>query len=174
MKIQRYVIFWLLFFLAAAACTRLAGVNTLGERLSATENTDEMLRLAAELKSRGKNGVPGLLRALSSVSEKDRWAVVEYGRINVCITTLHELAKAGAYTDDEVPVLIRTIEIQIYMPDTFITAETLRIITGVDPGYSREFVESYSGSEADEKVRREKVEKWKQWWLENRSDSQGS
>jgi hypothetical protein len=60
------------------------------------------------------------------------------------------------------------------MPDTFITAETLRIITGIDPGYSREFVEYYSGSEADEKARREKVEKWKQWWRDNLSDAQGS
>jgi hypothetical protein len=174
MKIQRYVIVWLVFFFAAAGCTRLADVNTLGERLSATENTDEMLRLAAELKSRGKNGIPGLLMALSCVSENSCWEVIDYGLLNICTTTLHELAKAGAYTDDEVPILIRTIEIQLYMPDTFITAETLSIITGVNPGYSREFVESYSGSETDEKARREKIEKWKQWWRANRSNLQGS
>jgi hypothetical protein len=48
--------------------SRLADVNTLGERLSETENTDEMWQIASELKSRGKKGIPGLLYALSSVS----------------------------------------------------------------------------------------------------------
>ena len=152
MKIKKYMIVCLLFSLSVGACTRLADVNTLGERLSEAENIDEMWQIASELKSRGKKGIPGLLYALSSVSEKDRWAVIEYGRINVCITTLHDLANAGIYIDDEVPVLIRTIGIQIHMPDTFVTAETLRIITGVDPGYSKEFVEAYSGSEIDEKA----------------------
>jgi len=174
MKIQRYLVFWLLLSVAISACSIPVDENTLGAELSKAENVEEMWQLAAELKSRGKQGIPGLLHALSSVSEQDRWSVAEYGRINVCITTLHELAKTGVYTDDEVPVLIRTIEIQLYMPDTFVTAETLRIITRIDPGYSREFVESYSGSEADEKARREKVEKWKQWWGENRIDAQGA
>ena len=141
--------------------------NTLGAELSKAENVEEMWQLAAEFKSRGKQGIPGLLHALSSVSEQDRWAVAEYGRINVCITTLHELAKSGVYTDDEVPVLIRTIEIQIYMPDTFVTAEILRIITGVDPGYSKDFVNSFSGSETDKKNREAKISEWKKWWLEH-------
>lgn len=166
MKILKYGIVWLLLALAANACTRPADVNTLGERLSETENTDEMLQLAVELKSRGKKGIPGLLRALASVSEQDRWALVEYGRINVCIKTLHELAAEGVYTAEEVPILIRTLEIQTYMPDTYVTADTLRIITGVNPGYSIEFVKSYSGSEADGKARVGKIEKWKQWLRE--------
>jgi hypothetical protein len=157
--------------LVANACTIPADVNTLGERLSETENTDEMLQLAVELKLRGKKGIPGLLSALSSVSEQDRWAVVEYGRISVCIKTLHELAVEGVYTAEEVPILIRTFEIQTYMPDTYVTADTLRIITGVDPGYSIEFVKSYSGSETDEKARVGKIEKWKQWLRENRSEA---
>jgi len=171
MKIQKYVIVWLLFALAANACTRFADVNTLGERLSETENTDEILQLAGELKSRGKNGIPGLLRALASVYERDRWALVEYGRINVYIKTLNELAVEGVYTAEEVPILIRTLKIQTYMPDTYVTADTLCIITGVDPGYSIEFVKSYSGSKADEKARIGKIEKWKQWLRKNCSDA---
>jgi hypothetical protein len=118
-----------------------------------------MWQIAAELKSRGKKGIPGLLYALSSVSEKDRWKLIVYGRINACVTTLHELANAGIYIDDEVPILIRTINLQTYMPDTFVTAETLRIITGVDPGYSTDFIEAYSGSEIDKKARISKIEK---------------
>jgi hypothetical protein len=160
--------------LAAAACTRLADVNTLGERLSETKNTDEMVQIAAELKSRGKQGIPGLLYALASLSEQNRWAVVEYGRIGVCIKTLHELATVGVYMEEAVPVLIQTIELQTYMPDTFVTADTLRIITGVDPGCSMEFVKSYLGSESDEKARREKIEKWRQWWREHHSVAPGS
>jgi hypothetical protein len=167
MKIQRYVIVWLLLSVAVSACSRLVDENTLGARLSKVENVEEMSQLATELKSRGKRGIPGLLLALSAVSAQDRWALVEYRRINVCIMALHELAKAGVYTDDEVSVLIRTIEIQIYMPETFVTAETLRIITGVDPGYSKEFVNSCSGSEIDEKIRGEKIAKWRKWSLEH-------
>ena len=174
MKNQRYLIVWLIVSIAISACSRNVDENTLGERLSKTDNVEEMWQLAAELKSRGKRGIPGLLCALSSVSEQSRWSVVDYGRIEVCTKTLHELATAGVYIEEELPVLIRTIELQIYMPDTFVTADILRIITDVDPGYSKEFVESYSGSETDERARREKIEKWKQWWRDNRGESQGA
>ena len=173
MKNKRYIIAYILLFFATSACTRLADVDTLGNRLSKTEDTDEMIQIASELKSRGKKGIPGLLHALSNISEEDRWKVVEYGRIGVCTKTLHDLATAGVYVDEAVPVLIQTIELQTYMPDTFVTADTLRIITGVDAGYSKEFVESYSESEIDEKARRKKIDKWKQWWRENRGESQG-
>lgn len=164
----------LLLLVAEFGCSKNVDESTLGDRLSKTDNVEEMWQIATELKSRGKQGIPGLLHALSSVSKQDRWTVVEYGRIGVCTKILHDLATAGIYVEEAVPVLIQTIELQIYMPDTFVTADTLRIITNVDPGYSKEFVESYSGSEADEKARREKVEKWKQWWRENRSESQGA
>lgn len=80
------------------------------------------------------------------------------------------MAQAGLYSVEEVPVLLRTIEMQIHMPDTFATAEILRIITGVDPGYSKEFVTAYSGADADVRARAQKIELWKRW-LQDQSKS---
>jgi len=101
MKIQRYLIVWLLLSVATSACSR---------------PVDEMWQLAAELKSRGKQGIPGLLRALSSVSEQDRWAVVEYGRIGVCTKTLHELAKSGVYMEGKYPFYFRRLKYRYICP----------------------------------------------------------
>jgi hypothetical protein len=55
------------------------------------------------------------------------------------------LARNQIYIDDEAPVLIDAIAKQISMEDTYLTAETLRLITGIDPGYSMEYVKNLFG-----------------------------
>jgi hypothetical protein len=160
---KKYFAICSFLLLAMLACNDPADQMQKGQSLGEAKNVDEMVALANQLKSKGKKGIPSLLAALSSVQPRDRWAVVEYGRVNICVAALHELAGAGVYTVDEVPVLLRTIKMQIHMPDTFATAETLRIITGVDPGYSQEFVTTYSGSEADEDIRTQKISQWERW-----------
>jgi hypothetical protein len=60
-----------------------------------------------------------------------------------------------------VPTLIRALEEQPAMADTLLTAETLRMITGLDVGYDADFVSTYTSD--DEGKRREMIAKWKGW-----------
>lgn len=133
-----------------------------------TDNTEEMWDCAAKIKVEGAKGIPTFLNALTnSLSPENRWSVTEYGRGYVCVTTLHDLVKEGISTEAEVPVLIFTIRNQTDMMQTFVTAETLRLITGVDPGYSQDFVKGYQ--EKDEPLRQAKIKQWEQWLQSKRT-----
>lgn len=132
-----------------------------------TDNTEEMWRYALRIEAEGTNGIPALLNALTnSLTPENRWSVTEYGRVYVCVTTLHELAKKGISTADEVPVMIFAIRNQTDVIQTFTTAETLRLITGVDPGYSQDFVKGYQ--EKDEPLRQSKIKQWEEWLTSKR------
>lgn len=133
-----------------------------------TDNTDVMWECAGQLTAKGKDGIPILLDVLSSIRKEDRYSVIEYGRLAVCIVSLHKLAKDGQFTYESVPILIDAFEKQIDIAQTYITAETLRIITGVDPGYSKQFVDSYTASDEDERIRQDKIAQWRKWYRENK------
>jgi len=139
-------------------------LDSLKNRLSHTDNTDEMWQVAEEIKSKGKDGIPVFLSVLSSIKKSDKSVVLEYGRINVCLSSLYDLAKEGKFIIDEVPILIETFDKQLHISDTLITAEILRIITGVDPDYSDEFVKQYEGTKEDEEVIQAKIAEWRNWY----------
>lgn len=127
-----------------------------------TDNTEEMWKCAAQIKAEGTKGIPTFLNALTnSLSPENRWSVTEYGRVAICVSVLHDLVKEGISTEAEVPVLIFTIRNQTDMMQTFMTAETLRLITGVDTGYSQDFVKGYQ--EKDEPLRQAKIKQWEEW-----------
>jgi hypothetical protein len=134
----------------------------IGAELLRTEDTEVMWQSAGELASRGRDSIPVFLSALTnSIAADRRWSVVESGRIGVCVEALHGLAQKGIWTEQEVQALLLVIRRQTDMAQTFATAETLRLITGVDPGYSREFIASYQ--ETHESVRQAKIDAWEDW-----------
>ena len=73
-------------------------------------------------------------------------------------------AKSLKFIIEEVPILIETFDKQLHINDTLITANILRIITGVDPGYSSDFVKRYKGTTADEKESQLKIAEWRNWY----------
>lgn len=64
------------------------------------------------------------------------------------------------------PVLIRVLEEQPAIGDTFVTADTLRLVTGIDVGYDV-FVSTYTSN--DEVKRQRMIAKWNAWSREHLS-----
>jgi hypothetical protein len=150
-----------------AACNLQRAV-TLDDLLGA-EDMEQFNRYAAQAKSQGLDGIP-LLLAVVDDSLETKHEVFSYGKLNTSIMHLHDLAAGGVYTLESVPILIRTIEEQVAIEDTLVTAETLQMITGVDAGYDAGFVSSYRVE--DEERREEMISQWRQWYAANASTTE--
>jgi hypothetical protein len=137
----------------------------LAEDFMKCETADEMRSYADTVAAKGTNGITILLCVLRR-SLDEPFLTSNYVKSKICIETLRKLASQGIFTNEEVPVLVHALYKQIHIIDTYPTAETLRTITGIDPGYSKAFVESYTAK--DEPERREKIQKWEGWWNKNK------
>lgn len=121
-------------------------------------NTEEMHYVAQKFGLLGRDGIPILLEALSK-SLENTFVLSNYARSNICISTLHSLAQDQIFIEDEVPVLIDALIKQASIEDTYLTAGTLRLITGVDTGYTKEFIEKYSTDNETERLKKNDVAK---------------
>ena len=130
---------------------------------------EEFNAYAAAATALGAEGVPLLTAALDK-SLDSKYDVFSYGKLNSSIYHLHQLAARGTYDIKSVPVLIRVIQEQIAIGDTLLTAETLRLITGLDVGYDARFISEYTSE--DEDRRREMIEKWTAWYSTHRDSGQ--
>ncbi len=161
MKANTILAVLFLFFCALSeGCHASKNDESIVQRLY-SGNTEEMHDAAQKIALLGKDGIPILLEALSK-SLENTFVLSNYARSNICISTLHSLAKDQIFIEDEVPVLIDALKKQASMEDTYLTAETLRIITGVDTGYSKEFIEKYSTDNEPERLK--KIMMWQKWW----------
>ena len=160
MKCIVIVISFLLFSASGEGWGLTMGDKSANELLY-SDDMDEMKAGAHQLASQGKEGIPILLEALSKSLEKP-FHLISMERSGLCIRALNSLAKDRIYLESEVPVLIHAIKKQAVMEATYLTADTLRLITGIDPGYSKEYAEKYT--EKDEPERKRKIARWEEWW----------
>ncbi len=142
-----------------AGCERRPDV-ILGHMLQA-EGLDDFQRYAGQARALEEDGIPLFLTVIEA-SLATPYSVFSYGKTNTCLNHLHDLASEGIYTVEEVPTLLRTINEQIAIMDTLVTAEILEMITGIDVGYDEEFVSSYTPS--DEAKRERMISDWHRWY----------
>ena len=128
--------------------------------LRQADDYEEFNRLAWRHSREGAEAIPALL-ILMEESVETRYSLLSYGKLNTCLGILHKLAQDGVHTPESVPVLLHVIEEQIVISDTLITAEILTIITGIDPGWDEDFVNSYTLEDHPQVL--EKIEQWRQW-----------
>jgi hypothetical protein len=133
------------------------------EDLLQAQDMEEFNKHASAAESLGTSGIPLFLKVIDD-SLDSRYSVFGYGKLNSSIFHLHDMALRGVFDVRSVPVLVRAIEEQIAIEDTLVTADTLRIITGIDPGYDADFVSSYTPEE--EETRRAMIAPWREWYLE--------
>ena len=134
---------------------------------SIVENDDvNALRnvIESEIK-REKHGLGVINIALRKALEKEQADASNAARVTLLTKALHALAQKNIRDRQSVPTLIDALEKQIWMPDTFYAADTLRLITGVDTGYTLSFVDSYKSD--NETERKMMIVRWKEWWKEN-------
>lgn len=148
--------------LALSAWIYIGSVTT--EDLLRADDMEEFNRYASVVSLRGAKAIPIFLDVLDD-SLKTKYSVFSYGKVNSTISHLHDLADKGITDVQSVPVLIRVIDAQIAVKDTLPTADLLKALTGVDVGYDRKFVETYT--EQDEKKRQEMISKWREWHAAN-------
>jgi len=154
LRFKRILMVSLCFF--CFACLELG--QNIEERLLNSSDMNEVQFYAGMARKLGLDGIPIFLRVISH-SIKNPARFIDYGKVNLCIFYLNEMAKEGRYSKESVPVLFIALKHQLYMPDTLVTAETIELITGKDIGYNHDFVTSYTDS--DEPKRKEMISKWK-------------
>ncbi len=122
----------------------------------------EMWQLSDTIKKKGMNGIPIFLKVITNtIDDSDGLMDLNtQSKISICVKSLNELAKNNVYSIDEVPVLIMVLR---YVGKSFLAADTLRIITGVDPGISQNYYKSTKFSDT-----LNKLEVWERWWAENK------
>lgn len=135
-------------------------VSVTAEDLMRADDIEEFNRYASIASMRSAKAIPMFVEVLDD-SLKSRYSVLSYGKVNSSISHLHALAAKGTTDIRSVPMLIRALEEQPAIGDTLVTADTLRIITGLDVGYDADFVSTYTSD--DEGKRREMIAKWKAW-----------
>ena len=167
-KVSRPIVrnFALAFLLVAIPLGVLIARGSSPEELVGTmimaEDTEEFNLAAGEAAELQEKAIPLFLAVLKQ-HDIVKGSVLEYAKTNGSVYHLRELARRGIYSVDEVPVLLYVIEErQIYAPDTVGTAEILRIITGLDVGYSKEFAEQYKAEDEPERLR--KIGIWREWY----------
>ena len=108
----------------------------------------------------GLEGIPIFIEAIKkNIHSQD--SLLGYGKLLISIRQLHMMAKKGVHSEKSVPVLLKVLKSQRSISDSLITAEAIRIITGLDVGYDEEFVRSYKLS--DEPSRLEMISKWEDY-----------
>lgn len=139
--------------------------------LISTEDVGFINYIFGVLDSRGNDVIQVYIDALSASLEKSIDSLDNVHRIDTCVDKLYELVKEGIFIHEEVPILLETLHKgHLLMLSTYKTAETLRIITGLDTGYSEAFVKSYTGSKTDIEIRQAKIAQWEKWWREHEKD----
>jgi hypothetical protein len=135
-------------------------VSVTAEDLIRADDIEEFNRYASIARMRSAKAIPMFVEVLDD-SLRSKYNVFSYGKVNSSIYHLHALAAKGTTDIRSVPMLIRALEEQPAIEDTLVTADTLRMITGLDVGYDADFVSTYTND--DEAKRREMVAKWKAW-----------
>ncbi len=103
----------------------------------------------AKSAKKGHKGIPEIVRVLEENMET-HYAVFSSTAINLSVKHLHELAQQGIYTDEVLPVLVRAIKKQLAINDTLQTAKAIKLLSGVEVGYTEEFVNSYQVNDEPE------------------------
>lgn len=88
-------------------------------------------------------------------------SLICYGKLLIGLDRLNELAHEGVYSTDSLPVLLKVIKAQRSIVDSLVTADTIRIITGVDVGYNKKFVAEYKTK--DEDARMKMIAMWEKY-----------
>lgn len=144
------------------ACTQ--SPEELSASLKQTTNYEQAAHIAARVRRLDADGIPIFLAVLNR-DVTNRFSVLEYGKDNICLMHLRDLAREGIHDPAEVPVLLRVMERQMAIGDTLVPAETIRIITGLDVGYDEQFVHSYQ--EENEPARQQMLDRWRRWVAES-------
>jgi hypothetical protein len=152
-----FILFTILFSLFCCRCSDSR--HELKERFLASSDAEESARYAKEVGELGLNGIPIFNEVISS-SIKTQDHLDSYAKLMLSLKYLNDLAKKGVYSMESVPILLNVLEKQRSIADSLITAETIKIITGVDVGYDLNFVRSYTPS--DESRRKKMIQKWRE------------
>ena len=130
----------------------------LGASFLNANTLDDSIVYADRIESLGVKALPIFVDVLD-VLIKEEYRLDYYGKINICLNSLLDLAKKGIYSNQEGVALLNVIQKQRSINDTLKTADILKIITGVDLGYDKGFVKNYTVN--DEKKRLQMINKWK-------------
>lgn len=144
------------------ACTAAAD-NEIGRDYINEDNVEKIALKAKVLRDKGHGAIPIFEKAIRH-SVKNPYSVIEGARLYISTKSLYKLAKENIYTVNEVGSLIAALRSQI-ISNSFETAETLRLITGIDTGWDKKFIKNYKVE--DENILEAKIKQWEDWLKEN-------
>lgn len=141
--------------LLAMSCS--AKEQDLSRALLEAETIDDAIGIAKKCEKLEAKSLPIFIKTLEALIDKE-YRLDNYGKISVYLNSLHNLAKKSISSKDEAIFLLKFIQRQRLITDTLVTAEILKLITGTDVGYDKEFVEHYTQN--DEGKRKQMIREW--------------
>jgi hypothetical protein len=154
--VDKYLrVFIIMAFVLTMSCTTKE--NDLGHALLEAETIDDAIVVAKKCERLEAKSLPIFVKTLDALS-REKHRLNNYGKISVCLKSLHNLAEKGIYSRDEAVFLLLFIQGQEFITDTLVTAEILKTITGTDVGYDKEFVEKYTQN--NESKRKQMIRGW--------------
>lgn len=124
------------------------------------ENIEEFVFRAHDASALREKAIPVYLAVLNRHVEI-LGSPLEMDKSYWCVFHLHKLAREGIYSVEEIPILLRQMQMWRFGESTRLAAETLQIITGLDVGYN-ELIDNYT--DADEPERLRMLAKWREWY----------
>jgi hypothetical protein len=157
MKILRIGIL-LAFYLLLVSCDDIKTQSR--EKYLSAETIEDAQIEAEKVRELGAEGIPIFLEAIEKhIDSQD--SLLSYGILLLSIKQLDILARNDVYSKKSVPVLVRVLKTQKSITDSLITANIIRIITGLDVGYNESFVKDYKS--LDEIKRLNMISKWENY-----------
>ena len=87
-------------------------------------------------------------------------------QVSFCLNAIDEVSDVQSLDKEWVPLLIRTHRFHLSMTSTLGTANLLKEITGVDPGWDATYTKRYSGTDQEKVEMEKKIQAWETWYAE--------
>ena len=134
--------------------------ESLGSAMLKADTIDETIMYSKKLETFKEAALPVYIEIIN-ILIVDEHKLNNYGKINVCLDSLLNLAKKGIHSKDETIALLNIIEKQRFINDTLKTAKILETITGIDVGYNENFVKKYSSESEDSRTKM--LKSWREY-----------
>ena len=114
------------------------------------------------------------LITLILINDTVPWSACMHKEKSAALDHLHTLAKENICLKKSVPPLIRAIQTGYVLEGYRNALETLTIITGIDPGFTDEFIKKFVTGRpvSDEDIKKydAMMKEWQNWWLKNKGN----
>ncbi len=131
-----------------------------------TEDVADLEFIRYKFAARGADLLPTIIKAVEK-SLENPFGMVDIERLSISGELLLGMARTRVMMDDAIPILLRGVKESRLMGNAYIFAEALRILSGIDVGFTKEFADNFSEDQNDRLDKM--IRKWEEWYKNKKS-----